>query len=71
MAWLCLEGREGSADSTSDDQIGLGKERVELSGVLGQAAIAHFSKFKEVLDDVKGMLDHGAGLEFTVLPTDR
>jgi hypothetical protein len=45
-----------------DRQIGQGEQGVELRGVLGQPAIAHPLMTKEVLDDVKGVLDPGPHL---------
>jgi hypothetical protein len=41
----------------SQQQIGKGEQRIELCGVLGQAAITRFSMTKQVLDDMERMLD--------------
>src|SRR5215212_1864090 len=43
-------------------QIGQSKQRMELCRVLVQAAIAQLLMVEAVLDDVEGMLDHGAHL---------
>src|SRR3954470_24351970 len=45
-----------------DHQICQGEQRVELCGVLVQAAIAQLLMAEAVLDNVEGMLDHGAHL---------
>ena len=42
-----------------DHQIGQGKPGVELRGVLGEAAVAHFAMVEPILDHVEGMLDPG------------
>src|ERR1700756_2531683 len=43
-------------------QIGEGEQGVELCSVLGQPAIAQLLMAKQVLDDVKGVLDPGPHL---------
>src|SRR5450432_1960464 len=43
-------------------QVGEGKERVELGGVLGETSVTHFAKAKQVLDHMKGVFDFGADL---------
>jgi len=45
-----------------DHQIGQGKQGVELRGVLGEAAGAHFAMAEPILDYVEGMLDPGPHL---------
>src|SRR3954452_4502293 len=45
-----------------DYQIGQREQRIELCGVLLEAAIAQLLMAEAVLDDVEGVLDHGAHL---------
>ena len=52
----------GAQAPLDEHQVGQGKERVELRGVLGQAPVTGPAVPKEVFDDVKGMLDVGAHL---------
>ena len=50
-------------------QIGKGEQRIELRGVLGQAAITRFSMTEQILDDMERMLDFrpDAGLQMLQL----
>src|SRR3954454_17675258 len=57
-----LPTRSGEQRLFDDHQIGQGEQRMELCGVLLEAAIAQLLMAKAVLDDVEGMLDHGPHL---------
>ena len=52
----------GQQPAFHNDEVGEGKQRVQLGGVLGQAAVAQLAMAEQVLDHVEGVLDPGSDL---------
>src|SRR5580700_3690708 len=52
----------GQQPAFHNDEVGKGKQRVQLGGVLGQAAVAQLAMAEQVLDHVEGVLDPGSDL---------